>query len=182
MSKKNLLLGIVSSCLALAAPSVLTASAHGAPPANGQQAQDVCIDSLLRTIRAMPEGTYLDTTIPGLPHSGLSPGGGLALGTGSAFLLPHEYSVDYWLLGYPEGPQDAAYADVAAAWDGLGWPITDYPPDEVGSVRRAAELPDGYRLGAQLSIDGRHISLVCSSSRYPGWGPQPSPSPTHLDR
>ncbi|MGY2062595.1 hypothetical protein ACW9HQ_47580, partial [Nocardia gipuzkoensis] len=141
-----------------------------------------CIDFLLRTIRAMPEGTYLDTSIPGLPYSGLSPGGGLALGTGSAFLLPHEYGIDYWLLGYPEGRQDDAYADVAAAWEGLGWPITDYPPDEVGSVRRYAELPDGYRLRAQLSIGGEHISLECTSSEYPGWGPQPTPSPPHLDR
>ncbi|MCM6777594.1 hypothetical protein NDR87_29960 [Nocardia sp. CDC159] len=186
MPTKKLAIALLSGSIALATPSTLSAPAQAAPAATAQQAQDACIDFLLRTIRAMPAGTHLDIENPDKPKSPrrtaqVPPVGWLGSSDGGAFPVPRRYWLDFWLLGYPTGPQDAAFADVADIWNHFGWRVTA-GTNEVGDSTLEAALPDGYTLDAVRTLDHTGITLGCSSNPFPGWATQHTPSPTRLEQ
>lgn len=159
---------------ALVAVAAFAGPAQAAPPANAQQAQDTCIDYLSQTIRAMPEGTYLEAQ----PDAGrtTSPGGVLPTGTGSAFFPRAEYyALSYKLLGdSSQLPLD----DIESAWNTIGWPPNRKPPYPNGVVETQAHPADGYQLSAIFAYS---ITLSCETNQtFPGGGPAAAPAPWTL--
>ncbi|MEV6555820.1 hypothetical protein AB0M22_08900 [Nocardia sp. NPDC051756] len=166
-------IGALVTAVAVAAP------AQAAPPANAQQAQDTCIDYLVQTIRAMPEGTYLDS----LPDAArpTSPGSVLPTGTGSAFLPRAEYySLDYRAFG---DSAEALMNSAESAWQSIGWQPNRKPPFPNGSYETQTNPADGYLLSAILGVGpaGTAVTLSCSTNEtFPGGGPAPAPAPPAL--
>ncbi|KIA64294.1 hypothetical protein FG87_15165 [Nocardia vulneris] len=164
--------GALLAILACAAP------AHAAP-VNAQQARDTCLDYLLQTIRAMPEGTYLEAA----PDSSLPPGHILQTGTGSAFLPRAEhYSLGYRLLS---DSSSAVYAGAEAAWESFGWELVRKPPYPNGATETQVRPADGYLLDVLLGVGDGYtvVTLACSTTEpFPGGGPAPTPVPSTLTR
>ncbi|WP_433659334.1 hypothetical protein ACQPW1_43615 [Nocardia sp. CA-128927] len=178
---QNLAIRALPGLGALVAVAAFACPAQAVPPANAQQAQDTCIEYLLQTIRAMPEGTYLDSQPD--PDRPVSPGHASPTGTGS-FLFPHDefYSLSYRLLG------DSSYAlvaDTESAWQGIGWETNRKPPYPNGAFSTQAYPADGYVLDALLGVGpaGTAATLSCATNEtFRGGGPSPAPAPAALFR
>ncbi|MEU7140555.1 hypothetical protein ABZ942_13980 [Nocardia sp. NPDC046473] len=154
--------------------ATFAAPAQAAPPANAQQAQDACIDYLLQTIRAMPEGTYLEAQPdPGRPTS---PGGVLPTGTGSAIFPRAEYySISYKVLG---DPSPSLLDDTESAWNTIGWAPNRKPPYPNGVVASQAYPADGYLLNTTFAAV---VTMSCETNQtFSGGGPAAAPAPWTL--
>ncbi|MFF3222401.1 hypothetical protein ACFYV7_06360 [Nocardia suismassiliense] len=174
---RNLAIRALPGLGALLAVTAFATPADAAPPANAQQAQDTCLEYLRQTIRAMPEGTYLEAH----PDSQYGPGHALPTGTGSAFLpRPEYYSLSYRL------PSDAPYttlADAESAWQDLGWPPARKPPYPNGAIATQAYPADGYTLDTIVGVGpaGTAVTMSCFTTQtFPGGGPSPAPAPASL--
>ncbi|MFI9505539.1 hypothetical protein [Nocardia sp. NPDC052566] len=178
---QNLVIRALPGIGALFAVAAFAAPTHAAPAANAQQAQDACIGYLLQTIRAMPEGTYLEFQPD--PDRPTPPGHTVPTGTGS-FLLPRDeyYVISYRLLG---DSGSAAYTDAESAWEDLGWPTNRKPPLSNGAQQTNTHPTADYTLDALFVVGptGSRVTLSCTTaSTFPGGGPGSVPAPTTLTR
>ncbi|MFI7003567.1 hypothetical protein [Nocardia sp. NPDC050175] len=171
---QNLVIRALPGIGALLAVAAFAAPTQAAPPVNAQQAQDACIDYLLQTIRAMPEGTYLEAQ----PDAGrpTSPGSVLPTGTGSAFFPRAEYyGISYKLLG---DSSQSLVDDIESAWNTIGWPPSRKPPLSNGVFATQAYPADGYLLNATIASV---VTLSCETDQtFPGGGPAAAPAPWTL--